>query len=205
MKTKPILLLLFFTIFTLSASSQTTYGLRAGINLANATISLDGWKLSPSGRAGINVGGFVNFSLKDKMSIQPELNFSQMGWKIEGVKERYNYLSMPVLIKYNIENLDVFAGPQLSFHTSTKRIEKDEYSLGDSTSVDEPEIKPDVKSTELAAIVGIDYTLMDKFIVGARYQAGLTNAIQMEDKEAIIWGNQRLKNNALTLSIGFRF
>jgi opacity protein-like surface antigen len=198
MKTKPILLLLLFTIITFRASSQTTYGIRAGLNIANLDMGFSGLKVSTSSRIGMNLGTFVNFSLKENFSIQPELNFSQFGSKIEGVTETYNYLAIPVLGRFAINNLGFYAGPQLSFLTSSK-------TPWVNDNIDGEEDNSRIKSTEFSANLGMDYSLNNKIILSARYQFGLSNIYDYAPTEDDFFEDQKIKIRAFTLSVGYRF
>lgn len=115
MKTKAILLFSTLMIIAVSAWSQTTFGVRAGLNISNQKLSGDGGSMSGDAKVGFTFGGFAHVAINDKFSIQPELNFSQLGAKLDGASETLNYLAIPVSAKYHLNKFSLFAGPQFSF------------------------------------------------------------------------------------------
>ncbi|NJM79487.1 MAG: PorT family protein [Flavobacterium sp.] len=116
------LLFLCLAVYGFVQAQDISYGLKGGLNLS----SVDGLS---SPKVGFHVGGFVNFDLKSKFSIQPELLFSidngvyEYTGNFEGIVP-YSYkqdvntssLNFPILINYSFT--DKFAlefGPQLAY------------------------------------------------------------------------------------------
>ncbi len=189
-------MLLLLSLMTISTASwaQSSYGVRAGMNLANVRYIWDGVKLSSTTKVGLNIGAFANFSLNEQISIQPELGFSQMGSKFDGGNETFNYVTLPLLTKYSLKNWGIYAGPQLAFLSSAK-----DKSDGQSEST-----KQYYNSTDFAAIIGADYSFTDKIFFNARYQLGLSNILEMQEMEQDDI-SEKMRNTGLTLSIGYKF
>lgn len=136
-------------------------------------------------------GLYLTANVTEKFAIQPELLFSAMGATdpdISDVKYQFNYVSLPVMLRYNItENFILQAGPQLGFLMSAK------VSDGDN-SID---IKDGFKGIDFGAGfgAGVDF---GKFNAGIRYYLGLSNIA--EDTQA----DETYKNNGIQIFAGYR-
>ncbi|HEY8511621.1 MAG TPA: outer membrane beta-barrel protein, partial [Cyclobacteriaceae bacterium] len=98
-------------------------GIKAGLNLSNITGDVEGTSM----RTAFHVGGFLNFSFSDALSLQPELLYNSVGAKMSEFYEEeevevevegtqvLNYLSIPINLIYSFGNFNVQAGPQVSF------------------------------------------------------------------------------------------
>lgn len=89
--------------FGYSNAQDAKFGVKGGLDL----VSFSGGSGSITGFA---FGGFAEFSLSDKVSLQPGLNFhtaSENGVSI-------NFIGLPVLAKFNVaEKINLLAGPSL--------------------------------------------------------------------------------------------
>ncbi len=190
-KTFALLLLTFLSV----ASFAQKFGVRAGLNFSNASIS----NFSPSVSTGLNAGIFLNFHLAAVVSIQPELAYSTMGEKytysvssgtttsLANVK---NYLQLPVLLKVKLPltGLAIYAGPQYGVLLSANQ------TVAGVTN----DVKDGYKSGEFSAVGGIEYSLPFGLFGTVRYQAGLSNI----SKDPTI---DTQKNTAVTVLVGFKF
>jgi Outer membrane protein beta-barrel domain len=104
------------------------FGLRAGANLSNMVKSDDA-DVTTGSKVGFNAAFFVELPLASVFSIQPELQFSQKGFKATGTalgapyeyKQTTNFIEVPVLAKIKpIPGFGIVVGPQFSFLASTK-------------------------------------------------------------------------------------
>jgi hypothetical protein len=194
MKKLPLLIVISFASVSLFAQK---FGVRAGLNFANVNIKTQGLSISPSATTGLNAGIFVNFPVAANVSIQPELAYSSMGFKISGAgidtagTATTNYLVLPVLVKFKVPatGLGIYAGPQYGILLNAK-------GTSGSTTTD---IKDSYKSGDFSAVVGLEYELPFGLFASARYQAGLSNVA----KNAQI--DESLKNTSFTILVGFRF
>lgn len=198
MKTKFTILFAAACLISAASFAQTTFGAKLGMNMANMKDSGDGASTNGDAKLGLNLGVFAELQLSDKFSVQPELNYSQLGTKIseagDSYKFKFNTLAVPVLAKYHIANFALIAGPQLSFVTSAKQTLSIS-GVGSETS----DVKADYKGTDFSLVFGAEYGFADKFVAGARYQAGLS------DINKVAEAGYKTTASAFTLSIGYKF
>lgn len=207
-------------LFTSQAQAQgVTYGLKAGLNLANVTIKsastdMPDFKSQIGGVEGI----FVNFKL-GAVSIQPELLYSQRGTKWTEDEEvgvailtghmRITSLELPILVKYNFLSGAVrpfvLAGPSISYLLSARwQYNVHYYTSGYTDYSYAYSMTDDLKKIALAGVFGIgaDYHVSKYvFSLEARYHLGLTNVIKdTEDSDVT-----SAKHKGFTVLIGFGF
>src|SRR5690606_29308982 len=138
-----------------------------------------------------HVGGFVTAMFSDQFGLQPELLFNSVGDSGENVdgdkvSEAVNYLSIPVLFRYQpIEILNIDAGLQVGFLLSAK--------------AEDVDTKEAYKGLALGAAVGAGVDLPMGLGFTARYVLGLANAGETESDEV------KLKNNVFQISVSYRF
>jgi hypothetical protein len=177
------------------AFAQINIGVKAGANLSDLSDVKDS-KM----KIGFHVGGFAEFVISERISIQPELLFSTQG---TGYTESYqginvdvslnvNYINVPVLLKVNIAGgLSAEVGPQVGFLLTAKTKAE---AMGVSSTED---LKDECKTLDVSLPIGLSYTFAEKFVVGARYAFGLTNL----NKD----GSSKIKNNVIQVSFGYKF
>ena len=119
MKTKLISLAIASLIFS-SAFCQVTFGVKAGTTINKIT----GKSFNDQFTFGYHLGGFATIHLGKKISIQPEVLWNQVNTdtssKFSSVyqfnhidKIKLGYLSIPILLNYNVSNLLALqVGPQ---------------------------------------------------------------------------------------------
>ena len=111
-------------LFTTAVQAQEFhFGAKAGANLGK----LDGVAYDKGYKLGYQLGGFLEFDLNRSWGIQPEELFNQTNTKLRDSykavwddkfekKKTLNYVSVPVLLKYNPDGfISLLAGPQFSF------------------------------------------------------------------------------------------
>jgi len=200
----------FFTL-CLANAQEIKYGVKAGLNLS--TLTGDVAYYDVKSKAGFHVGGFVEFKITDKFSVQPELLYSAQGAKlryssadefsstIDKQNIKLGYLNIPVMAKYYvIKGLSIEAGPQVGFLLSAKN----EYNIYSSISEDlsgsgEDDIKDDSKSVDFGLNVGAGYEFTQNIFVQARYNFGLTSISENASNEF------DPKNGVLQVSFGYKF
>jgi hypothetical protein len=122
------------------AQEKPSFGVRGGFtstgmkgeavnNLQNLLDFTDGM-VTTSNRSGFFAGGYASIPVSEIISIEPALYYTQKGYEMRGdlnlkgveflganARARLNsqYIDMPVLLKANINGLQVFAGPQVSY------------------------------------------------------------------------------------------
>lgn len=192
---RKILFTLFLSFSTVLLFAQG-FGVRAGINISNVSIKSQGISIKPSANVGPNAGIFANFKVALNLSLQPELAYSAMGYKVDvdGVSgtETTSYLTLPLLVKFKVPmtGLGIYAGPQYGLLLSAK----------DKSDGETQDAKDSYKSSDVAAVFGAEYALKLGLFFSARYQAGLTNVAKTDQGD-----NTTAKNNSVTLLVGFKF
>ena len=188
------------------AVAQIKVGVKVGENLSTITDAE-----YATGKFGIHVGGFAEFVLNDRLSIQPELLFSMQGTCFEdiwmyGSEEilisdyslSYNYINVPILLKINIvRGLSAEVGTQVGFLLSAKSKYSQTYTSINTTINTTSKNKKGCNTFDVAAVAGLSYTFAEKFVVSTRYGLGLTNLHKL--------GGDKSKNSVMSLGVGFKF
>jgi hypothetical protein len=191
--------------------AQTTLGVKGGINVADVSTDVAEFELlGTSSKTGFVGGAYANLGLGGLFAIQPELLYSQKGFKAEetGVEAQFkvNYFEIPVLLKaqFPMEMIRpaIYAGPVVSFETTCKlglaegEVSADFDCDSEEAGVDER------KKTEFGAVFGGNLDLFLGSIVltlDARYQLGLTNLADSPDV------NEEVKNRVWQIMGGVGF
>jgi hypothetical protein len=198
MKKIKTLLMMLAVIVAAKSFAQTEeargvrLGIKAGINIANATIKPADAETSKGSLLGITGGVFATIPGGTGFSVQPELNYSGLGVKekVTNTKLALSYLTLPVLARYSLENAGfaAYLGPQIGYLLSAKA----------KAGAGSADVKNQFKSTDVSGIIGVEYFLPAGVGLSARYQLGFTNVAK--DTE----GGESFKNNALTFTLGYR-
>lgn len=80
---KKILLSSLLLFIGVAVNAQIKYGLKAGVNFANATAKSSGISFSPESITSFHITGFADIAINDKFSFQPGLSFQGKGAKLE--------------------------------------------------------------------------------------------------------------------------
>lgn len=167
----PTMKKLLFSLCLLLTGSTTLYaqsfsmGARAGLNFAKETVTGSGASISGITKTSFLLGGYAKYMFTDKIGFQPEFFYSSLGTRSDPIIENLNYLSIPVMLRYNVtENVHFLAGPQLSILVSAKEV-----SDGRITDI-KNHFKPYDLSVTLG--VGVDF---GPFNAGLRYCIGMLN------------------------------
>lgn len=111
----------------ISATGQR-WGLKAGLNFANANFKASGISLSLDSRTCFQAGVVSEFQLYDFLYLQPALLFAQKGYEgeFEGLSgfDHFNYLDLPVnlLLKADLATIKLLmlTGPVVSYALNGK-------------------------------------------------------------------------------------
>ena len=164
--------LFVFGIAILSSAQGVSVGLRAGMNLANATFKSSGVSVTPDAKVGFLAGAYLSVMFTEKLGLMPEAVFSTQGFKIDlgssgSLTENFSYVNVPVLVRYNIvKYLNVHVGPQFGILMAAK---------GKSSGSSSVDIKDQLKTTDISAVAGAGVDLPLGLSAGLRYQLGLSN------------------------------
>ncbi|HEX7493112.1 MAG TPA: porin family protein [Bacteroidales bacterium] len=177
------------------------FGLKAGANFSNVYDSKN-QEFNADFKVGFAAGAFLAIPIGKFIGFQPEILFSQKGYKASGTfltipyefSHTTNYIDVPLLFSLKPSTfITLLAGPDYSFLVS----QKDVFTGGGFTSTQEKEFKND--KSVLCFVAGIDIT-MDRFVLGARAGWDLQN--NNGDGTST---NPRYKNVWYQATLGFRF
>lgn len=199
---------MFGSIFAQKSSAdfreKLTFGVKAGANLSNVYDS-QGEQFNADSKLGLAAGIFVALPLGKYFGIQPEILFSQKGYKGSGsilgsdysFSYTSNYIDVPLLLAFKpISLITIVAGPQYSF------LIKDNYTFNSALiNVDqEYEFENDnIRKNTLSFLGGIDFNL-NRIVIGTRVGWDL-----QANKGDGTSETPRYKNIWYQATIGFRF
>ena len=128
---KVVLAALAVFVFGFSDAQEVKFGAKAGLNITSLAVGSSVGK-GKSG-VGFHIGGLAEIKFTEKMSLQPELLYSQESAdfnfddNIFGTTLSYKQkiktskIALPIMFKYYvIKNLSIEAGPQLDYLLSAK-------------------------------------------------------------------------------------
>ncbi|MDR2064327.1 MAG: PorT family protein [Prevotellaceae bacterium] len=188
---KILLITLVALLGTATANAQIKFGAKAGVNLSTITDASD-----TELKFGFHVGGFAEFTITDVIGIQPEILYSTQGANDKNSDGGISlgYINVPVLLKVKlVEGLSAEVGPQVGFLLSSKA-ESEDVSIS---------MKDYTNSLDVSAAVGLSYTFAEKFVVGARYNFGLTKIYK--ESENFDLDGAKPKNSVIQISFGYKF
>lgn len=183
------------------AAQETSFGAKAGVNLANLTGDDVG---DTDMKIGLHLGGYANIMFSDLLGLSPELLFSTQGAKSETettipffgtIKAKGNlkltYINVPLLLKVvPTEGFNIHVGPQIGFLLSAKS----ELEVNGESS--DEDVKDSFKSTDFGLAAGAGYELPSGLNFGLRYNTSLGS---------IYDGDGDGKNSVIQVSAGYTF
>ena len=180
---------------SVSRAQNSSFGLKAGLNMANLTSEPEGHSYDI--KTGVAMGGFLTYPLSDDIALQPELLYTQKGNEIESLDYssgggdyattviKLDYIEIPILAKYSISPGEsacpfVFVGPSIGILMGAK--------------VDSEDLKDFCKSTDIGLVLGGGVELESGVSIDLRYDMGMTKAFDE--------GNS--KNTVISLMVGYK-
>lgn len=163
-------------------------GFKAGLNVSN--FMSDDIEEDMAIRTSIHIGFLAEVIISDKASFQPELLYSGQGYVGEATKKKFNYINVPLLLKYYVaENISIEAGPQVGFLISS--IER-----GNDGNAD----FEDQNLIDFGVNVGLGYELPSGIFFQGRYNLGLTNINGSDGADTF-----KYSNSVFQISVGYMF
>ncbi len=179
-------------------------GARVGANLSNV-ISDKSSNYTTGAKLGANAALFLEIPLAPMVSLQPEIQFSQKGYKSTGTylgsayeyKQTSNFIEVPLLLKIKpSKSFGVFAGPQFSYLVSTKtKFTTNNVSYENLVKQDNDNLRKNI----FGGVVGVE-AVASNLIVGLRYNIDFQN--NNGDGTS---STPKYKNQVIALSLGVRF
>lgn len=204
---KKFILSFALTVLTVIALNAQTFGIKAGLNLANVTGDTYG---DVDMRTSIHIGLMAEFEISESFSFQPELIYSSQGTKSEDNYPEFDefyestakvdYINIPLMAKYYAsENLSLEIGPQIGFLLSAEDEWKETYEGNTDSGTDD--LEEYLKSIDFGLNFGLGYKLDSGLNFGARYNLGLSNLYDDEDE----FYDDSIQNTVIQLSVGYFF
>lgn len=207
-KAATLMVLIMTTISFAQEKSDTDdrdklkFGIKAGLNFSNV-YDEEGEDFVADGKTGFAAGAFVSIPLGKVFGIQPEVMYSQKGFKGNGsflgldydYKRTSTYLDIPLLLQIKPSKyLTLLAGPQFSYLLETKN------EFNNTSSTTEEEINSDnYKKGIIGAVVGADFNY-ENFVLGTRFGWDLNQSDADGNTDA-----PRYKNQVVQVTLGYRF
>jgi hypothetical protein len=186
------------------AQEQAAFGLKVGANYSNVYDS-KGEDFEADGKFGLAAGAFLSIPFGKYIGIQPEVLFSQKGFKSTGtlfgapydLQRTTSYIDVPLLLAVKpIEAITFLAGPQFSFLLK----QRDTFNSPTANYAQEEEFDNDnLRKNTVCFTGGIDINL-DHTVIGLRTGWDLRN--NNGDGAS---STPRYKNVWAQATIGYRF
>lgn len=148
------------------------FGLKAGLNYSNV-YNTSGEEFVADPKFGLAAGGFLAIPIGAYLGVQPEILFSQKGFKGSGkilgstykFTRTTNFIDVPLFISFRpSEYFSLLVGPQYSYLIK----QKDVFETGGSSIEQEQEFKNDnIRRNILCFAAGADFTLK-QLVLSAR-------------------------------------
>lgn len=205
---KRFYLLVFGLIFTIGVNtSEAQSPLSGGFRVGGSLTNFSGDGVSGNGALTTFKGGFfLNYSLSEWFTLQPEANLSFKGATHELTLNNFPYhkisivyAQLPVLMKFSAQDEweslgikpTIFVGPAVNF-----RLNK-EY---DGVFIEDPNntaysVEPDVKAVNYELVGGVGGTINNIYIIDLRYGYGLSDVFDEGD----------VKTSSIELTVGLKF
>jgi hypothetical protein len=196
---RKLVLFLHVLLVCCIAKSQSSYGIKAGINLADQVKIFSIPQVpasSPETRPfiGYQVGVFYKTKPKNGFSFSMETNFSVIGssrilispdWNSYDTHEKLGYIELPLLLQYTVHKMVYLGiGPSIGFKLFSKitHYQNNSYNISGYQTFD-------AAANFLAGI-----RISKKFDANIRYSHGLVNILKDPDASSV-------KNRFLNFSI----
>lgn len=208
MKKNIFLLNILLFVFLFADAQIVNLGIKAGTNNSKI-IGTDAYEIVSetsvpiSGIFSFHAGVFAVIKINDKFAIQPEVLYSEQGFKytqfvtVNNEQVEYNldvnmdYINIPIMVKYYpFEQFFLDFGPQIGF-----LINADQESLS-GTSVIKSDVKKAYDDTDTGFNFGLGYE-GDKYTIYGRYTLGLKDIHKTADADN--------KNSVIQFGVGYKF
>ncbi len=190
---RTLLVFLLVSIFSFTyAQEETRLAAKGGFNLT----SLTGTEKA-SMRFSVNFGGKINIYLKDKMSIQPEMQVSWQGARFKQddgskVKANLTFLNIPVVYKYFFNpKICAYGGFQMGILLSGKT----------KYDGEKENVRSDLHSMDFGMVLGGEYFVDPDISIELRMIKGFKNMID----DPYTYGDQKWRNLGFQLGGNYYF
>jgi hypothetical protein len=176
---KTFLLVTGILLFAHAAKSQSQFGVKAGVNLANEEKFIgypDGSSMKQETKpfVGYQLGAFYKAKLHTRLLLAAEANFSVIGsgmklstpdGQVVDAHEKLGYIELPLTIQYKLGKIYLGAGPGIGCKVLSKitNFQDGSYKI------------PYYRTLDASANALAGFSATDKLDVNVRYSHGLMN------------------------------
>jgi hypothetical protein len=191
-----------------NAQGKVRFGIKAGLNFPHFTASIIEPPLnSISDDNYFYAGTQVDVKFNKHFSLQPELFY--VGHSVlevigtAGPFERLHQIALPVLAKYHLGKVAVYAGPQLDM---LLKAEQHYYDMQEQKQRNRDVTDSSYTKAGLSAVAGIEWTFKYRFGIDLRYVFGITNRCASNGISGLTgYIGQDIKISAIQAGLYFRF
>lgn len=149
--------------FGITSAQEMSFGVKAGANIASVKVDVGGASVSESG-TGFFFGGLAEFSIGEKMKLQPELLYQMLSVDFGGGDVDFSFINVPVIFKYYVtEEIAVNAGPSIQYFLDGD----DAFEAADESTF------------KVALDFGGSYDITENFEASLRYSVGLMGDVKV--------------------------
>jgi hypothetical protein len=203
MKLKNLLIIAVLVLSFTAANAQITYGVKAGLNIANQKLDASGMSVTPDARMSFHIGGFAEYELTDAISLQPALLISGKGCKASYGGDDYTtsltYVEIPIqgIYKWDLSVLKIFvaAGPYFGVGVAGKAKAGSESETIKWGTADDSNFK----RLDVGLAWGAGVELESGLIFSFNNDFGLSNIDAQGSSDYTV------KNRVFMLTAGYRF
>jgi len=163
-------------LFMTAALAQPKIGIRAGVNISKQDFKQGSLTVEPKSKFGFDLAVVSDIPLGEVVSFGPELHWMQKGYKIEDIggpieelTATFNYLELPLLVKFNFgetAKFFVMGGPSFGYLLDGRTEDND----GNKEDLELDDVNRIELGAHLGAGIGVGPLVFD-----IRYILGISN------------------------------
>lgn len=158
------------------SAQKPSFGIKGGVNFANI-VKTDDSNFKTDYNTGFNAGVFISVPVIGSLAFQPELLFSQKGYKSERadlvvgngtLTQTTNWIDIPILAKISpVSGFSIYLGPQVSFLTKTNTKYEGDFTAAQQTKYEDDADK--FKKSIVGGVLGAGFNVGKNLSINARY------------------------------------
>jgi hypothetical protein len=195
---KKVLIVVILFLNTINLHAQLSYGIKGGLSIADIVLTnIINRDLESEYRmkAGIHAGIFAAIVLREKFSIDAELLYSSKGVKTFDSKINLEYITIPLLLRYNITPKFLAEGGAELGYLFSARSQYGNVSYVYNNNID------------LGLDAGFVFNVTKKINAGLRYNVGLSSVIEpfsISSNNGVPNGDKiKYQNRVLQISLSY--